>query len=57
MPSDTFVPTDTSNSRTMPATGEGTSMVALSDSMLRIRSSTARRSPGFTKSSMTGTSR
>ena len=40
----------------MPAAGEGTSIVALSDSSVTSESSAATVSPGFTSTSMTGTS-
>ncbi len=40
----------------MPAAGDGTSMVALSDSSVTSESSAATASPGFTSTSMTGTS-
>ena len=40
----------------MPAAGDGTSIVALSDSSVTSESSAATVSPGFTKISMTGMS-
>ena len=56
VPSETLSPTLTSTSRTTPATGQGTSMVALSDSRVQIGSSGASTSPGLTNTSITGTS-
>src|SRR5438445_798246 len=55
-PSDTLSPTFTATSRTVPAAGEGTSMVALSDSSVTSGASAAIWSPGFTNTSITGTS-
>ena len=55
-PSETLSPTLTLSSLTVPATGEGTSMVALSDSSVISASSALMASPGLTRTSMTGTS-
>ena len=49
-------PTLTRTSLTVPATGEGTSIVALSDSSVTSGSSTATVSPTETRISITGTS-
>jgi hypothetical protein len=48
-------PTFTSNSRTIPAKGDGTSIVALSDSSVTSPWSLATVSPTCTSSSITGT--
>jgi hypothetical protein len=56
LPSDTLSPTLTFSSLTTPASGEGTSMVALSDSREISESSRATLSPGLTSTSMTGIS-
>src|SRR5512135_2989791 len=56
VPSETLSPTLTFTSFTVPATGAGTSMVALSDSRVRMESSAFTLSPGFTITSITGTS-
>ena len=56
VPSLTRSPTLTSTSRTAPAAGEGTSIVALSDSSVTSGSSALTTSPGLTWTSMTGTS-
>src|SRR3954471_47137 len=56
VPSDTVSPTDTFSSATLPAVGDGTSIVALSDSSVMSGSSSATVSPGWTITSMTGTS-
>src|SRR5574343_1742510 len=55
-PSLTREPSWTSTSLTVPATGLGTSMVALSDSRVAMASSTLIVSPTLTNRSMTGTS-
>ena len=55
-PSETLSPSLTLISSTLPAAGEGTSIVALSDSSSTSGSSTATVSPGFTITLMTGTS-
>ena len=55
-PSDTVSPTATFSSRTTPACGAGTSIVALSDSSVISGSSGATSSPGATSTSMIGTS-
>ena len=56
MPSLTVSPTLTSTSATAPAAGDGTSIVALSDSSVINGSSALTASPGLTCTSMTGTS-
>ena len=56
VPSLTLSPTLTFNSLTVPSTGDGTSIVALSDSSVTSDASFATGSPGFTSTSMTGTS-
>ena len=56
VPSETLSPTFTFTSFTVPVIGEGTSMVALSDSSVISACSFATVSPGFTKTSMIGTS-
>src|SRR5450755_2108365 len=56
LPSLNRSPSLTLRSLTTPAAGEGTSMVALSDSSVTSESSGATVSPGFTSTSMTGTS-
>ena len=56
VPSATLSPTLTFISFTVPAAGAGTSIVALSDSSVTSESSAATMSPGFTNTSMTGTS-
>ncbi len=56
MPSLTVSPTLTSTSATAPAAGDGTSIVALSDSSVISGSSALTASPGLTCTSMTGTS-
>ncbi len=55
-PSATLSPSFTFNSLTTPATGDGTSIVALSDSSVTSESSAFTASPGLTKISMTGMS-
>src|SRR5207244_636521 len=55
-PSLTLSPTRSLRSLTTPADGEGTSMVALSDSSVISESSGFTASPGFTNTSITGTS-
>jgi hypothetical protein len=55
-PSPTLEPIWTSTSLTVPATVDGTSIVALSDSSVAMASSTLMVSPTLTYSSMTGTS-
>ena len=55
-PSLTLSPTLTSTSATSPACGAGTSMAALSLSSVTMGSSGLMRSPGFTCTSMIGTS-
>src|SRR2546425_4019935 len=52
----TLSPNLTLSSLTVPAAGEGTSIVALSDSRVTSESSAFTVSPGLTKTSMTGTS-
>src|SRR5438876_5126817 len=56
LPSLTLSPTLTLRSFTVPAAGEGTSIVALSDSSVTSESSAFTASPGLTKTSITGTS-
>ena len=56
LPSDTASPTATRSSVTVPATGAGTSRVALSDSSVTNGSSAATVSPAATWISITGTS-
>src|SRR5450432_152656 len=56
LPSLTLSPNLTLSSLTTPATGEGTSIVALSDSSETSESSGFTVSPGLTKISMTGIS-
>src|SRR5688500_17093709 len=56
VPSLTRSPTETRTPWIAPATGDGTSIVALSDSSVTSGSSILTMSPGFTKSSMTGMS-
>ncbi len=56
VPSETVSPTDSFSSRIVPAAGDGTSIVALSDSSVTSGSSSATVSPGLTITSMTGTS-
>jgi len=51
-----LVPTFTSTCRTVPACGDGISIVALSLSSVSSEVSTATRSPGATSTSMTATS-
>ena len=55
-PSDTLSPTAMRTSAMVPATGDGMSMVALSDSSVTSGSSAATTSPGETCTSITGTS-
>ncbi len=55
LPSETRSPTATMTSRTVPACGAGTSIVALSDSRVTIGSSALIVSPAFTSTSITGT--
>src|ERR1700674_182614 len=55
-PCETLSPTLSFTALRVPAAGEGTSMVALSDSKLTRGSSLATTSPGFTSTSITGTS-
>jgi hypothetical protein len=55
-PSETLSPTFTRSSFTVPDVGDGTSIVALSDSTVMSDSSALTSSPGFTKTSITGTS-
>src|SRR4051812_8447255 len=55
VPSETLSPTLTTRSVTLPAAGEGTSIVALSDSRTTSGSSTPTSSPGPTRTSMIGT--
>ena len=55
-PSLTLSPSLTRTSRTVPAAGAGTSIVALSDSSVTSESSAFTTSPGLTKISMTGMS-
>ena len=54
-PAETRSPTETRTAVTVPATGAGMSMVALSDSRVISGSSAATVSPGATCISMTGT--
>src|SRR4051794_41132410 len=56
VPSETVSPTDTLSSPIVPAAGDGTSIVALSDSSVISGSSSATVSPGETRTSMIGTS-
>ncbi len=56
VPSLTLSPILTASDLTTPAVGEGTSMEALSDSSVISGASAAIRSPGFTCTSMIGTS-
>src|SRR2546428_96627 len=56
LPSLTLSPSLTLRSLTLPADGDGTSMVALSDSSVTSESSALTESPGLTSNSMTGTS-
>ena len=56
LPCSTRSPIATSSSLTTPATGDGTSIVALSDSSVISGSSSATVSPGETMTSMIGTS-
>ena len=55
-PSRTLSPTLTFTSFTVPAAGDGTSIVALSDSSVTSESPAFTASPGLTKTSITGTS-
>src|SRR5215472_11577154 len=54
-PFETLSPTFTRNSRTTPASDDGISIVALSDSSVMREASFATRSPGLTRTSMTST--
>ena len=54
VPIDTLSPTFATTSATAPATGEGTSIVALSDSSVTSDCSAFTTSPGFTSTSMIG---
>src|SRR6476661_285649 len=56
VPALTLSPGLTSTACTVPAAGDGTSIVALSDSSVTNESSTATVSPGFTSTSITGMS-
>jgi hypothetical protein len=56
VPWETLSPTFTDISRITPAKGEGTSIVALSDSSTIRGSSALMESPAFTSTSITGTS-
>jgi hypothetical protein len=56
VPSEAVSPTLSSTSCTIPATGDGMSIVALSDSSATSGSSSATESPACTKTSITGTS-
>src|SRR3954451_19148089 len=56
LPSDTLSPTLTLISRTLPLNGDGTSIVALSDSRLTSACSALTSSPSLTSTSITGTS-
>src|SRR5689334_7867977 len=56
VPCDTLSPTFTVTAFTTPAAGDGTSIVALSDSSVTSESSALTVSPGLTSTSMTGTS-
>src|SRR5258706_9984226 len=55
-PLETLSPTLTRSSLTTPASEEGISIVALSDSSVMREASLATRSPGFTRTSMTSMS-
>src|SRR5258706_2476634 len=55
-PLETLSPTLTRSSLTTPASEEGFSIVALSDSSVMREASLATRSPGFTRTSMTSMS-
>src|SRR5437762_579064 len=55
-PSETLSPTLTLSARTVPASGAGTSIVALSDSSVTSGSSGLTRSPALISTSITGTS-
>ena len=55
-PSATLSPSLTETDATLPAAGDGTSIVALSDSSSTSGSSFLTTSPGFTKTVITGTS-
>ena len=56
VPIDTLSPTFARTSATAPATGEGTSIAALSDSRVISDCSALTTSPSFTSTSITGTS-
>src|SRR5437763_15340 len=56
VPSETLSPTLTAIAFTTPSTGDGTSIVALSDSSVAIGASLLIASPTLTSTSMTGTS-
>ncbi len=56
LPIDSLSPILAITSTTLPATGDGTSIVALSDSSVTSDWSTLTSSPGFTSTSITGTS-
>jgi hypothetical protein len=56
VPSDTLSPTFTAIALTTPCAGDGMSIVALSDSTVTSGSSGLTVSPGFTSTSITGTS-
>ena len=56
VPIDTLSPTFATTSATVPAIGDGTSIVALSDSSVTSDCSALTTSPGFTRISMIGTS-
>src|SRR6185437_1604349 len=57
LPCETLSPTFTATVLTMPSAGDGTSIVALSDSSVTSGSSALTAAPGSTSTSMTGTSR
>ena len=56
VPIDTLSPTFATTSATAPAIGDGTSIVALSDSSVTSGCSAFTTSPGFTRTSMIGIS-
>src|SRR6478609_3590700 len=57
LPCETLSPTFTATVLTMPSAGDGTSIVALSDSSVTSGSSALTAAPGSTSTSITGTSR
>ena len=56
LPSETLSPTLTLSAATFPAAGDGTSIVALSDSSVTSESSALTESPALTSTSITGMS-